>query len=241
MLSLFIKEINSFFSSLTGYLIVIVYLVANSLFLWVLPGYYNVFDNGQASLEPLFVLSPWLFLFLVSAVTMKSFAEEKRTGTLEILLTKPLSELQIAVAKYAASICLVIFAILPTLVFYYSVYQMGTPHGNIDTGGTLGSYIGLFFLASIYASIGILASSLTDNQIISFILAVVTSLVMYLGFDSLATMLPDSMQWLSSLGINEHYKSMSRGILDTKDIFYFLGVDLIFIYLTQLVLQSRRW
>ncbi len=241
MKSLFLKEIQSFFSSLTGYLIIVVYLLANSLMLWVIPGNFNLFDNGYASLEPLFVLSPWLFLFLVSAVTMKSIAEEKRMGTLEILLTKPLTEFQIVASKYMASISLVILAIIPSLVFYISIYQMGNPQGNIDMGGTLGSYIGLFFLASIYTAIGLFASTLTDNQIVAFIVSILFSLFMYLGFDTIATMLPDALQWISSLGINEHYKSMSRGILDTRDIVYFLGVDAIFIYLAQFILQTRKW
>lgn len=241
MKSLFLKEIQSFFSSLTGYLIIVVYLLANSLMLWVIPGNFNLFDNGYASLEPLFVLSPWLFLFLVSAVTMKSIAEEKRMGTLEILLTKPLTEFQIVVSKYLASICLVMLAILPSLVFYFSIYQMGNPQGNIDMGGTLGSYIGLFFLASVYTAIGLFASTLTDNQIVAFIVTMIFSLFMYLGFDTIASMLPDAFQWISSLGIDEHYKSMSRGILDTRDIVYFVGIDIIFIYLAQFMLQTRKW
>jgi ABC-2 type transport system permease protein len=243
MLSLLKKEISGFFSSLTGYIVIIVFLLINSLFLWVLPGNYNIPESNYASLEALFVISPWVFLFLVSAVTMRLFAEEKKSGTLELLLTKPLSELQVILAKYFAALVLVLLSILPTLIYFLSVYLLGNPVGNIDTGGTWGSYLGLFFLAAIYTSIGIFASSITDNQIIAFIVSAGLSLLLYIGFDtiSMLNIFSNHEGFIAGFGINEHYKSISRGIIDSRDIIYFVGVAAIFILLTRTVLQSRRW
>ncbi len=243
MLSLFRKEIGIFFSSITGYLVIVVFLLANSLFLWVFPGNFNIIDSGYASLEPLFIISPWIFLFLVSAVTMRMIAEEKRMGTLELLITRPLKEMQIISAKYFAAVLLVLLSLIPTLVFFLSVYLLGNPVGNIDTGGTLGSFIGLFFLAAIYAAIGIFSSSITDNQIVAFIVSVILSLFFYIGFDMLASLPFFTFKegFVASLGINEHYKSISRGVLDSRDIIYFAGVVVIFLMLTKLSLQSRKW
>ena len=169
---LLFKEIRGFFSSLTGYIVIIVFLVANSLFMWVFPGDLNVLDSGYASLDSLFTLAPWIFLFLVPAVTMRMFAEEKRAGTLEFLLTKPLSDLQIILAKYFGALLLVLLSLLPCLIYYWSVSSLGNPTGNLDSGGTWGAFIGLFFLAAIYVAIGVLASALSENQIIAFIIAV---------------------------------------------------------------------
>jgi ABC-2 type transport system permease protein len=239
MYSLFLKEISHFFSTLTGYLVIGIFLLANSLFLWVLPGSFNIVEGGYSTLEPLFVISPWIFLFLVSAVTMRMFADEKRLGTLELLLTKPISELQIVLAKYFAAVLLVLFSLLPTLIFFASVYFIGNPQGNIDTGGTWGSYLGLFFLAAIYVSIGIFASSLTENQIVAFIISAVISVTFYIGFDALSKipLFSNLESVIVLLGINEHYKSISRGVIDFRDIVYFIGVAL----LTRTVLQSRKW
>lgn len=243
MFSLLSKEVLGFFSSFTGYLVMIVYLVANSLVLWIFPGSFNIMDSGYASLQSLFVISPWVFLFLVSAVTMRMISDEKRLGTIEILFTKPLSEMQIVLAKYFASVLLVLVSLLPTLFFFFSVYQLGNPLGNIDTGGTWGSYIGLFLLAAIYASIGLFASALTENQIVAFILSALLSLFMYKGFDVLSTLSVwgNSQNVILTLGISEHYKSMSRGVLDSRDLTYFAGVIIIFLLLTRTVLQSRKW
>ena len=242
MYSLFRKEIAGFFSSLIGYIVIIVFLLANSLFLWVFPGSYNIPDNGYATLESLFVISPWVFLFLVSAVTMRMFSEEKRHGTIELLMTKPLTDLQLILAKYFAALVLVLLSIIPTLIFFYSVYHLGNPIGNIDTGGTWGSFIGLFFLAAIYAAIGIFASSMTENQIVAFILAAIISLFLYIGLDAIAS-LPIFSSWenfITVLGINQHYKSMSRGVLDSRDIIYFISIAAFFILLSRTVIQSRK-
>jgi ABC-2 type transport system permease protein len=243
MLTLFRKEITTFFSTLTGYVVIIVFLTVNSLFMWIFKGNLNVLDNGHANLDALFIMAPWIFLFLVPAITMRVFAEERRSGTLELLLTQPLSEIQIVLAKYFASLVLILFSILPTLVYYYSVHRLGSPPGNLDTGGVWGSYMGLFFLAGVYASVGIFISSLTDNQIVSFIVAVVISFFLYTGFDLITSMdlFGNIDNLLLKLGINEHYKSIQRGVVDTRDLIYFLSVISIFLIGTRSVLQSRKW
>jgi ABC-2 type transport system permease protein len=243
MVALFRKEISAFFSSLSGYVVIIVFLVGNSLFMWIFKGELNVLDSGHANLDSLFIMAPWIFLFLVPAITMRIFAEEKRTGTLELLLTQPLSEMQIVFAKYLAAVVLILFSLLPTLVYYFSVNRLGSPPGNLDTGGITGSYIGLFFLAAVYASVGIFCSALTENQVVSFILAVLLSFFLFTGFDLItSTDLPGNLDdVLVKLGINEHYRSISRGVVDTRDLLYFLSVIAIFLLVTKVVLQSRKW
>jgi len=242
MYSLLKKEIASFFGSLTGYVVVFVFLLATSLFLWVFPGNYNVLDNGYASLDGLFSLAPWVYLFLVPAVTMRLFAEEKRLGTMEVLLTRPLSVMQIVLAKFLAGLLLVSISLLPTLIYFYSVYALGNPVGCIDTGGTWGAYLGLFFLAAIYVAIGLLASALTDNQIFAFILALFLSFVVYLGFDFVGAMqLPSSLQQtIISFGINEHYASISRGVVDSRDLFYFLFIIFVFLFITSRIIHFHK-
>jgi ABC-2 type transport system permease protein len=242
MFSLLKKEIASFFGSLTGYVVVFVFLLATSLFLWVFPGNYNIPDAGYASLDGLFSLAPWVYLFLVPAITMRLFAEEKRLGTMEVLLTRPLSEFRIVVAKFLSGLLLVSVSLLPTFIYFYSVYALGNPVGCIDTGGTWGAYIGLFFLAAIYVSIGLLASSLTDNQIFAFILALFLSFVAYLGFGLIGSLqLPSSVQQvIINLGIGEHYSSISRGVVDSRDLIYFLSAILIFLYLTSRVIHFHK-
>ncbi len=242
MWSLYRKEISSFFSSVTGYLVAGVFLVLTGLFLWVIPGQMNILFGGYASLDSLFYLAPWLYLFLVPAVTMRLFADEKRTGTMELLYTRPISEWHIVMAKYLAGFTLVVISLAPTLVYFYSVIQLGNPVGNIDFGGTWGSFIGLLFLSGIYVAIGIFCSSLTDNQIVSFIMAVVLSFVFYYGFEALSQMVSGSSQSLIVfMGIDEHYQSMSRGVLDSRDVIYFLSMITLFLYLTRTVLSSKKW
>jgi ABC-2 type transport system permease protein len=242
MWSLFLREIRSFFSSLTGYIVVIVFLIANGLFMWVFPGEMNVLDAGYANLDTLFLIAPWVFLFLVPAVTMRTFSEEKKAGTMELLLTRPVSDLQVVLAKYFAAIIVVLLSLLPTFVYFVSVYSLGNPVGNLDLGGIWGSYIGLFFLAAIYAAIGIFVSSLTENQIISFILAVFLSFLLFTGFDFIGSLpiFGHINTIILNLGINEHYKSISRGVLDSRDVFYFLSLIIIFLYSTKTLLQHRK-
>jgi len=237
------KEISSFFTSITGYLVVIVFLIFNSLFIWMFHGEFNIFDAGYAQLDPLFILAPWIFLFLIPAVTMRLFSDEKKSGTLELLLTRPIDEFTIVLSKYLAGLLIVLVSLLPTLVYFLTVYVLASPAGNVDTGGIWGSYLGLFFLASIYVAIGVYASSLTDNQIISFIISLLFCFVIYFGFDSLAQ-LPffssfDSL--VIKLGISEHYRSISRGVVDLRDVVYFVSVVFFFLFLTHHRLLSRKW
>ncbi len=236
------KEFSNFFSSPIGYIVIGVFLVITGLFLWVFPGEYNILDAGYASMDGLFVLAPWLYLFLVPAVTMRLFAEEKRTGTIELLLTRPVTQLNIVLSKYLAGVLLVLFSLIPTLLYFLSVWLMGDPIGNIDTGGTWGSYIGLFFLAAIYVSIGVFSSSLTDNQIISFIVAAVLCFFFYYGFDLLASLASSGAteNFIASLGINSHYESMSRGVIDSRDVIYYLVVIFIFVFMTKEVIARKR-
>jgi len=243
MYAIFKKEITGFFSSLTGYIVIIVFLSVNSLFMWVFPGEWNILDSGYAGLDTLFFLSPWVFLFLVPAVTMRMIAEEKRLGTIELIYSKPVSEREIVTGKFLASVALVLLALIPSLIYYISVFTLGEPPGDLDRGAILGAFIGLFFLASVYAAAGIFASSLTDNQVVAFIIAVLISFFMFAGFDSLAYLpgLKKIDQVVINLGINEHYKSMSRGVIDLRDMIYFVAVAVIFNEATRLVLLSRKW
>ena len=243
MFTLFRREISSFFSSLTGYVVIIVFLIMNGLFLWVFPGEFNVLDTGYASLDSMFILAPWLFLFLVPAVTMRLFSDEKRLGTIELLFVRPLTDLQIIMAKFLSGLTVVILSLLPTLIYYVSVYLMGNPVGNIDSGGFWGSFLGLFFLASVYVSIGLFTSTISDNQIVSFILGVLICFIVFLGFDYIGGLgLSGGFQnFVESLGISYHYNSMARGVLDTRDLIYFLSVISIFTLFSKIVLESRKW
>ena len=244
MFPLLKKEIGSFLGSLIGYIVIAVFLVSIGLFMWVFPSEeFNVLESGYASIDTLFVLAPWVFMFLVPAITMRSFSEEKRTGTIELLLTRPLTDSNIIWAKYFAGLLLVIFALVPTLIYFYSVYQLGNPIGNIDTGGMWGSYIGLLFLAGGFVSIGIFSSSVTESQIIAFILAVFLCFFIYVGFESISSLdlLGEVDGLIMKLGINEHYISLSRGVIDTRDVIYFLSLIALFHVLTNLSLKSRKW
>lgn len=203
----------------------------------------NILDKGYATIDTLFMISPWVFLFLIPAITMLMFAEEKKTGTFELLLTRPLNDLQIVIAKYFATLTLAVFSLAPCLVYFLSVYLLGNPAGNIDTGGTWGSFIGLFFLAAAYISFGIFASSLTKDMIIAFITAAFISLFFFIGFEFISRIyiFNDISTFILGIGINEHYRSMSRGVIDTRDIIYFLALISIFLFMTRTKLQSRHW
>ncbi len=243
MKALFLKEIRTFLSSLIGYVVIGVFLLLTGLFLWIFDVDFNILNSGFASIEPLFFISPWVFMFLIPAVTMRSFAEEKRTGTIELLLTKPITDTQIIGAKYLAALLLVVIAIVPTLVYYFTVYSLGDPVGNIDSGGTWGSYIGLVLLAAGYVSIGLFASTITDNQIVSFLIAVILCFFMYTGFSSIASfeLLGPADNFIINLGMQAHFSSLGRGLIDSRDVVYFIAVVAIFLLLTKTVLNSRKW
>ncbi len=220
VLSILKKEITSYLSSLVAYVTISVFLLVLGLFLWVFPES-SILDYGYAGLDSLFTTAPYLFMFLIPAITMRSLAEERREGTFELLLTRPITDWQIVLGKYFACLSIVLFALLPTLVYYYSVYVLGAPQGNIDTGGVIGSYIGLFLLGAAFSAIGLFASSVSKNQIIAFTIAVFLCFFFYSGFDSLGQLLSLQNLSLENLGITEHYQSVSRGVLDTRDLAYF--------------------
>ena len=243
MISLLRKELRSFLSSIIGYLVIVVFLLINSLFLWLFEGDFNLLNSGYAGIDGLFVLAPWVFMFLIPAITMRMFSDEKKGGTMELLLTRPLTDTQIILAKFIAGFILVLFALIPTLVYFYSIYQLGAPVGNMDIGGTIGSYIGLLLLGGSYVAIGLFSSSLTDNQIVAFILALFISFFLFMGIDALA-----SFSWLGSaeytvkqIGISAHYNSLSRGVIDSRDVVYFGSLMALFIAMTRMVIQSRKW
>ncbi len=239
MIVLLKKEFFYFFSSATGYIVIGLFLLMTGLFLWVLPGEYNIISSGYAQMDGLFLLAPWLYLLLVPAVTMRSFAEERKSGTIELLYTRPVSGLKIVLAKYFAALLLVLFSLLPTLIYFFSIYFISQPVGNVDTGGIFGSYIGLFFLAAIYVAIGIFSSAITDNQIVAFIIAVFLCFFFYYGFDLLASLTSSGKNeiFITALGINDHYESMSRGVIDMRDAVYFLTVVAGFIYATKIAIK----
>jgi len=232
------KEITTYLSSLVAYITIGVFLLVLGLFLWVFPDT-SILAYGYAGLDSLFSTAPYLFMFLVPAITMRSLAEERREGTFELLLTRPLTDIQIVLGKYFAGVIIVLFALVPTLVYYFSVHTLGTPQGNIDTGAVIGSYIGLFLLGSSFAAIGLFASSVSKNQVIAFTIAVFLCFFFYSGFDSLSSILSLQNLGLQSLGITEHYQSISRGVLDTRDLIYFIVLTTLFIWLTLFVLNRQ--
>jgi len=240
VIQLFRKEVASFFNSLIGYLVIAVFLTGVGLFFWLFE--YNVLETGLAQMDSLFDYGPYLFLFLVPAITMRAFSEEMKTGTIELLLTKPLTDWQIILGKYLAAAFLVLFSLLPTLLYLITVYQLGEPVGNVDMGAAVGAYIGLFFLGCIFAAIGLFTSALTDSQIVAFILGVFLCFFFYIGFDFLAGIkaLNAVNLLFLKLGIIEHYRSISRGVIDTRDALYFISFVAITLILTRVVLDMKK-
>ena len=241
MIAVMIKEIHEFLYSITAYLIVGIFLICVSIILWVLPET-SLLEYGYASMEPLFRIGPYLFMFLIPAITMKSFAEEKRSGTIELLYTLPLPSRAIVMGKFLAASSLVFFSLLPTLVYYYSIYQLGNPQGNLDTSGIVGAYFGLFFLGSVFASIGIFSSSITENQIVSFVVAVTLCLISYEGFSTLARidLWVSWAYYIEYFGIIFHYSAMSKGVIDLSNFTYFLGFIVIMLFATHYSIEARK-
>ncbi len=243
MRSIFLKEINSFFSSLIGYLVIGGFLLLLGLMLWIFPDN-SILESKFASLDELFNVAPLVLMFLIPAITMRSFAEENQSGTIELLITKPVADWQIILAKFFACLTLVVIAILPTIVYYISIYMLGSPPGNLDSGAIMGSYIGLIFLGSCFVAIGIFSSSLTKNQIVAFIIATFLCFLFHWGFNYTSRIqmfvgtLDDLIQ---SLGIDFHYGSISRGLVDTRDVIYFLSLSGFFLFLTLLMVERRKW
>ena len=236
------KELTSFFSSPIGYLVIAVYLIANGLFSWVFEGDFNILHAGFADLNSYFFLAPWIFIFLIPAITMRTFSDEINTGTLEILKTKPITTWQIILGKYFGSFILVIAAIIPTLIYVYSIYQLGNPIGNISFGTTFGSFIGLLFLAATYTAIGVFSSTLSKNQIVSFLIAVFISFFLYYGFEALASynLFGNLDYTIQNFGMNAHFNSISKGVIDTRDLVYFFSLSFLFLFLTHLKIQHEK-
>jgi ABC-2 type transport system permease protein len=242
MKAILFKEFRSFFGSPIGYLVIALFLLLNGLFLWVFEGEYNILNSGFADMTPFFTIAPWILLFLIPAVTMRSFSDEKKQGTMELLLTKPMSLLEIVNGKFLGAFVLLLIAIIPTLVYVKVIYDLGLPEGNLDFGSTLGSYFGLLFLMGAYTSIGIYTSSLSDNQIVAFLLAVLLSFILYFGFQGISNYeaFGSFGSVVASFGMDNHYKSMSRGVIDTRDVIYFLSITVFFILLTVNKLKSYK-
>lgn len=238
--TIFQKEVATFFNSLIAYLVMGVFLTGVGAFFWLFD--MNVLETGLASMDALFDFGPYMFLFLVPAITMRAFSEEIKTGTIEFLVTKPITDWQIILGKYFAAVYLVLFALLPTVVYYASIYFLGNPVGNLDQGAAWGAYVGLFSLGCIFAAIGLFTSALTDNQIVAFVLGVFFCFVLFLAFDFTAAIpgLAGYNDLFIKIGIMEHYRSISRGVIDTRDLVYFISVVAVFLILTKMVLEKKR-
>ncbi|MEL6812408.1 MAG: gliding motility-associated ABC transporter permease subunit GldF [Bacteroidota bacterium] len=237
MITLVKKEVSSFFASPIGYLVIALFLVINGLFLWVFAGDYNIFDAGFADLSAFFELAPWVLLFLIPAVTMRSFSDEKKMGTLELLLTKPIGLRNVILGKYFGAVVLIMMALIPTLLYVVTISNLGNPQGNWDLGSTIGSYLGLLFLSMAYTAIGLFASTLSKNQIVAFITAVFLCFLLYFGFEGLSSV--SSALDLSFFGMKAHFNSIARGVIDTRDLTYFISVTLLFLVLTFLKLKEE--
>ena len=234
MLTIIKCEISAFFSSTIGYLVIAVFLLINGLFLFVFSGSYNILDSGFADLSPYFELAPWVLLFLIPAVCMRAFSDEMKMGTLELLLTKPVSLRSIVLGKYFGAVILILIAIVPTLFYILTISELGNPPGNWDVGSTIGSFIGLLFLVLAYTAIGIFSSTLSQNQIVAFIIAVFLCFLFYYGFEGISS----STLNISQLGMKAHFDSVARGVLDTRDLIYFISITVFFIVLTILKLKK---
>lgn len=242
MMAIFKKELHSFFNAPIGYLILLIFLVLNGLFLWVFRGDFNIFDYGFADLSNFFLLLPWVFLFLIPAITMRSFSEEKKLGTLELLLIKPISKTKIVLGKFFGVVVVGLIALLPTIIYVFAISDLGITPGNYDFGVMLGSYFGAIFLLAFYCSIGIYASSLSDNQIFSFVLGAVLCFLMFYGPEAISTLVSDgnTQQLIKTIGVKAHFEDISKGVLDTRNILYFLSVTAFFIFLAVFRLSHQN-
>ena len=240
MYQIFKKELNSFLDSLIGYVVIGVFLMATGLFTWFFKD--NILDFGYADMSLFFQISPFIFLFLIPAITMRAFSEEVKSGTIELLFTKPLSKWQIVFGKYLASCFLILLSLLPTLLYYYSVFQLGNPQGNIDSAAVFSSYLGLLLLGCVFAAIGILMSSLTDNQVTAFVLSFVVCLILFYGITQLAQLpfMGDFGYIFNQLGLDYQYNSLGKGLLDSKNIIYFLSVIFLSLWITKLKISTLR-
>ncbi len=242
MIQILIKEINIFLNSFIAYIIIAVFLTGIGLLMWVFPET-SVLEYGFADMGSFFSLCPYIFMFLIPAITMRMFSEEKRGGTMELLLTKPVRDIDIIMGKFLAGVALVLFSLLPTLIYYFTLSYLGNPPGNIDTAGVTGSYFGLFLLGAAFTAIGVFSSSFTENQVTAFVIAVFLSFLMYFGFNAISKtpVLSHIALLIDQIGMMYHYNSMSKGLIDTRDVVYFLSVTAAMLLLTNLILKSRKW
>ncbi|MBC8267020.1 MAG: gliding motility-associated ABC transporter permease subunit GldF [Flavobacteriales bacterium] len=242
MIALLKKEISQFLSSLTAHLTIVIFLAVNGLFLWIFSGDFNLLDFGYANMDSFFMLAPIIFLVFIPAICMRLFAEEYKSGTMESLLTKPISIWDIVFSKFLATNLLILFSIIPTLIYFVSIYYLGEEIGNIDSGGIIGSYIGVFMLCSAFITIGIFASSISSNQVVAFLIAIICNTTIYYGFDILSNIsfLQNWSLFISNLGVASHYSRMSKGVLDSRDIMYFLSVCFLFLMLSRSVILRKR-
>lgn len=242
MIRVLTKEFNSFLNSLIAYVVIGVFLTGIGLLMWVFPET-SVLEYGYADMDTLFSLGPYVFIFLIPAITMRSFAEERKSGTMELLLTKPLTDWDIVLGKFLACFLLVLFALLPTVIYYFSIQALGNPPGNMDTPGVIGSYIGLGLLAGVFCSVGILASSITHNQIVAFILAAFLCFIVFSGFESVSTLNVWSAHtlFIKQFGILYHYEALSKGLIDSRDVIYFISAGALMLLISKIILSSRSW
>ncbi len=241
MRALIFKEIRSYFSSIIGFITIIVFLIITGVFLWIIPGNFNLLNMGESSLVPFFKLAPYIYLVLIPSFTMKLFAEEHRTGTFEFLSTKPITTFQIVFSKFISGCVLTLFTLLPTFTYYISIIFLGEELGNIDHSSTIGSYLGLLLLSFAFVSIGMYCSSLVKNQIVAFVTAVILNYTIYEGFYLFADMVVQPFDfYLLKFSMLEHFKSFERGIIDTRDIVFYLSVTAFFIVTTQLFFSSKK-
>lgn len=242
MIRVLTKEFNSFLNALIAYVVIGVFLTGMGLLMWVFPET-SVLDYGYADMDTLFSLGPYVFIFLIPAITMRSFAEEKKASTMELLLTKPLTDWDIVLGKFFACFLLVLVALLPTVIYYFSIVALGNPNGNIDTPGVIGSYIGLALLAGVFCSVGMVASAITTNQIVAFILAAFLCFMVFTGFESVSTLNVWSVNALriKQLGILYHYEALSKGLIDSRDVIYFVSVGAFMLLISKIILSARSW
>ncbi len=241
MYAVFKRELFSFLSSMVAYITIGIFLLVSGLLLWFFPDT-SILDYGYAELSGFFSLVPYLFMFLIPTITIRTFAKERKAGTHELPVTRPIHIWQIVVAKYLASLVLVLFALIPTVVYYYSISKLGFPEGNIDSGSVIGSYIGLFLLGAAFTAIGLFSSALTKNQVIAFVICAALCAFSFLGFDytsQIAAFQPIEST-ITNLGINQHYTSISRGVLDTRDLIYFITFSVLFLLFTKLIIGGKR-
>jgi len=239
MLAIFKKEFNSFFTSTIAYLTIGIFLLINGLFLWVFDDGFNILNAGFADLTSFFYLAPWILIFLIPAITMKTFADEFRSGTIEILKTRPITNVTLVLGKFFAILTLLIIVLIPTFVYAYSIHELGNPVGNLDYGSISGSYLGLFLLASSFASIGIFTSTLSKNQVVAFLLGICMVFLFYFGFDAVSSLFGDYSYTIKLFGMNEHYKSISRGAIDSRDVLYFTSIIIFFLFVSKQKLTNE--